>query len=61
MSNDGLVPPATSNRIQEILHDPAKLWKLKIELAVTIDAMEQGHLCLIREWSTWFFLLLMNL
>ena len=39
MSNDSL-PPATSTRIQEILHDPAKLWKLKVELAVTIDAME---------------------
>ena len=38
MSNDDL-PPASSGKLREILNDPAKLRKLKVELAITVDAM----------------------
>ena len=38
MSNDDL-PPASSGKLREILNDPAKLRKLKVELAIMVDAM----------------------
>ena len=34
------MPPATSSKLLEILHDTAKCRKLKMELAITVDAME---------------------
>ena len=39
LSNDGL-PPATSGKLLEILNDPAKVRKLKVEIAITVDAMQ---------------------
>lgn len=33
-------PPANSSKLLDILHDPAKCRKLKMELAITVDAME---------------------
>ena len=38
LGNDDL-PPASSAKLQAILNDPAKLRKLKVELAITVDAM----------------------
>ena len=38
MSNDDL-PPASSGKLREILNDPAKLRKLKVEFAIMVDAM----------------------
>ena len=34
------MPPATSSKLLDILHDTAKCRKLKMELAITVDAME---------------------
>ena len=39
LSSRGL-PPATSTKLLEILHDPPKYRKLKMEIAITVDAME---------------------
>ena len=39
LSCDGL-PAATSSKLLEILDDPAKHCKLKMQLAITVDAME---------------------
>ena len=39
LANDDL-PPATSGKLLEILNDPAKPRKLKMEIAITVDAME---------------------
>ena len=33
-------PPATSTKLLQVLDDPAKTRKLKIEIATTVDAME---------------------
>lgn len=40
LKNDDL-PPATSTKLLEILNDPVKTRKLKIEMATTVDAMER--------------------
>lgn len=37
--NEPDLPPATSTKIREIINDPPKCRKLKMELAMTIDAM----------------------
>ena len=34
------LPPATSTKLLQVLDDPAKTRKLKIEIATTVDAME---------------------
>ena len=34
-------PPDTSTKLLQVLDDPAKTRKLKIEIATTVDAMEQ--------------------
>ena len=34
------LPPATSAQLLAILHDPVKCRKLKIELAITVNAMQ---------------------
>lgn len=34
------LPPANSSKLLDILHDPAKFRKLKMELSITVDAME---------------------
>ena len=34
------LPPATSTKLLQILNDPAKTRKLKIEIATTVEAME---------------------
>ena len=34
------LPPATSTKLLQVLNDPAKTRKLKIEIATTVDAME---------------------
>ncbi len=39
LENDDL-PPATSTKLLQVLNDPAKSRKLKIEIATTVDAME---------------------
>ena len=36
----GDLPPATSTKLLQVLNDPAKSRKLKIEMATTVDAME---------------------
>ena len=57
LANDDL-PPVTSGKLLEIVCDPTKARKLKIELAITVDAMEpfvkatyklegDGALCLV--------------
>ena len=33
------LPPATSTKLLQVLDDPAKTRKLKIEIATTVDAM----------------------
>lgn len=39
LANDDL-PPATSGKLLEILNDPAKARKLKMEIAIAVDTME---------------------
>ena len=39
MERDDL-PPVTSTKLLQVLDDPAKIRKLKIEIATTVDAME---------------------
>ena len=39
LENDDL-PPATSTKLLQVLNDPSKTRKLKIEVATTVDAME---------------------
>ena len=39
LKNDDL-PLATSTKLLQVLDDPAKTRKLKIEIAITVDAME---------------------
>ena len=34
------LPPATSTKLLQVLDDPAKTRKLKIEVATTVDTME---------------------
>ena len=34
------LPPATSTKLLQVLNDPVKTRKLKIEIATTVDAME---------------------
>ena len=34
------LPPATSTKLLQVLNNPAKTRKLKIEIATTVDAME---------------------
>ena len=34
------LPPTTSTKLLQVLDDPAKTRKLKIEIATTVDAME---------------------
>ena len=34
------LPPATSTKLLQVLNDPAKTRKLKMEIATTVDAME---------------------
>ena len=35
-----VLPPATSTKLLQVLDDPAKTRKLKIEIATTVNAME---------------------
>ncbi len=43
LENDDL-PPATSTKLLQVLDDPAKTRKLKIEMATTVDTMEPSIL-----------------
>ena len=40
VSTNDVLPPVTSAKLKEIMSDPTKARKLKIEMAITVDAME---------------------